>query len=125
MKKRSATLIFILFTFLFSFFQLQAEEKNKSLLGEWLYEVSDVPPEYETGSLIFSENEGQTVCVIKMEVGEIPVSNLVIEKKKITFSAYADGNEVKFEFIREKDKLSGKIDSHEGIKIMTAVKKQE
>lgn len=125
MKKQSATLVLFILTSVFFSFQLQAEEVNKSLLGEWIYEVSEAPYGYDKGSLIFSEKDGQTVCVIKLEAGELAVSNLKVEMEKITFTVYVDGNPVNVELVMENDKLTGNVDSPEGLKSMTAAKKIE
>ncbi len=117
--------IFILIAGIISYASqdLKAEVKNKSLLGEWIYEVSDAPYGYEKGSLIFSEKDGQTVCVIKLEAGELPVNDLKIIKGKITFTTSVDGNPIHVELDRDKNKLSGKVDSPEGPKKLTAIKK--
>lgn len=103
--------------------QLQAEVKNKPLLGEWVYEVTDAPYGYEKGSLIFAEKDGQTTCVVKLEAGELAVSNLKVEKNKITFTTSVDGNSINVELTRDKNKLSGKVDSPDGPKTITALKK--
>lgn len=103
--------------------QLQAEVKNKSILGEWIYEVSDAPYGYEKGSLIFSEKDGQTVCVVKLEAGELAVSDLKVDKNQITFTTNVDGNPIHVELTREKNKLKGTVDSPEGPKTLTASKK--
>jgi len=103
--------------------ETRAEVKNKQLLGEWLYEVSEAPYGYEKGSLIFTEKDGQLVCVIKLEAGELAVSNLKVEKEKITFTTMVDGNPISVELNREKNKLTGKVDSPEGPKILKAIKK--
>lgn len=102
--------------------QLQAEVKNKPLTGEWIYKVSEAPYGYEKGSLIFSEKDGQTVCVIKLEAGELAVSNLKVEKNKVTFTTTVDGNTINVNLTREKNKLTGTVDSPEGLKTLTAVK---
>ena len=125
MKKHFIALLVLLTISAFSSIQLQAKEKNNSLIGEWVYQVSDAPYGYEKGSIIFSEKEGQTICVIKLEAGELQASNLKIENEKITFTAYVDGSTINVELIREKDKLSGTIDSPEGPKTLTAEKKQK
>lgn len=108
---------------LFISIHLQAETKKKPILGEWLYEVSDAPTGYEKGSLIFSEKEGQTTCVIKLDAGELTVSNLKIEKEKVSFTTSVDGNSINVELTREDNKLTGKVDTPEGQKTLTAVKK--
>lgn len=118
-------LSFVLFSamFLFTTLTIQAEVKSKPILGEWLYEVSDAPYGYEKGSLIFSEKEGKTLCVVKVEAGELVANNLKIEKDIVTFSTVVEGNLVNIELKLDKNKLTGKVDSPEGPKSITAVKK--
>lgn len=103
--------------------QLRAEVKNKPLLGEWVYEVIDAPYGYEKGSLIFAEKDGQTTCMVKLEAGELATSNLKVENNKVTFTTTVDGNSINVELTRDKNKLSGKVDSPEGPKTITALKK--
>lgn len=97
--------------------------KSNPLMGEWLYEVSEAPYGYEKGSLIFSEKDGQMNCVIKLEAGELTVSELKIENEKITFTTSVDGNAINCFLTFENDKLVGKVDSPEGPKTITATKK--
>ena len=87
--------------------------------------VSEAPYGYDKGSLIFSEKEGKIICVIKLEAGEMEASNLKVEKDKITFLTYVDGSPINVELTRDKDKLSGTVDSPEGPKTLTAEKKQK
>ncbi|MDP3435439.1 MAG: hypothetical protein Q8T04_21070 [Bacteroidota bacterium] len=124
MKKQFIALLLLITVSAFSSLQLQAEEKNNVLIGEWIYQVSDAPYGYEKGSIIFSEKEGITVCVIKLEAGELVATNLKIEKNKITFLTYVDGSPINVELTRDKNKLSGTVDSPEGPKTLTAEKKQ-
>ncbi len=123
MKKLiESSLLFILIFMVFGV-QLRAEVKNKSVLGEWVYEVSDAPYGYEKGSLIFAEKDGKTTCTVKLEAGELAVSDLKIEGTKISFSTAVDGNPINVVLIREKNKLTGKVDTPEGQKTLTATKK--
>lgn len=108
---------------LLSVSDLQAETKNKKLLGEWLYEVSDAPYGYEKGSLIFAEKDGNTSCVVKVEAGELQVQNLKIEKNRISFSTTVEGNVVHVNLVHEKNKITGTVESPEGPKTILAVKK--
>jgi len=123
MKKHFIT--FLLFIAVSAFLSFQLQAKNKTLIGEWVYEVNDAPYGYEKGSLIFSEKDNQTICVVKLETGELAVSNLKVGKGKITFTTNVEGNLINVELIREKNKMTGKVDSPEGPKTMTVVKKQE
>jgi hypothetical protein len=123
MKKLIGSLLLFALIFMISGHQLQAEVKKKPLLGEWIYEVSDAPYGYEKGTLIFTEKEGQTTCVVKLEAGELATSNLKVENNKVTFTTTVDGNSINVELTLEKNKLSGKVDSPEGPKTITALKK--
>jgi hypothetical protein len=73
--------------------------------------------------LIFAEKDGQMTCVVKLEAGELAVNNLKIEDNKISFVTLVDGNSINVELTLEKNKLSGKVDSPEGPKTLTALKK--
>ena len=123
MKKLIWSFMLFLAITTFSSSKLQADEKNKALLGEWIYEVSDAPYGYEKGSLIFSEKEGQTICVIKLEAGELAVSDLVVEDNNVSFVTSVDGNPIHVKLKQEDNKLSGTVDSPEGPKTLTALKK--
>lgn len=123
MKKQFGLILFLFAFTMFSGSRLQAEIKNKPLIGEWVYEVSDAPYGYEKGSLIFSEKDGKTICVIKLDAGELQVNDLKVEKNKITFSTVVEGNIVHLDLVRVKNKISGTVDSPEGPKTLLAVKK--
>lgn len=123
MKNHLYSFMFLLAISVFSVSQLQAEVKNKPLIGEWIYEVSDAPYGYEKGSLIFSEKSGQTVCVIKVEAGELVASDLKVVKKNISFTTMVEGNSINIALTRKKNKLTGKVDTPEGPKTIIAIKK--
>jgi len=97
--------------------------KSVPILGEWLYEVSEAPYGYEKGSLTFSETNGQISCLIKIEAGELAVSNLNIEKDIVKFSTMIDGSDINIVLKLENDKLIGTVDSPEGQKTLTALRK--
>jgi hypothetical protein len=123
MKKLIVSFLLLSAIIMVSGNQLQAETKKISLLGEWVYEVTDAPYGYEKGSLIFAEKDGQTTCVVKLEAGELAVSDLKIEDDKITFTTTVDGNSINVALTKENDKLTGLVDSPEGPKKITALKK--
>ena len=123
MKNHLLSMMFLLSISLFSFSDLKAEVKNKSLMGEWLYTVSDAPYGYEKGSLIFSEKGGKTVCVIKVQAGELEATNLKIIKKNITFTTQVEGNSINIELTRKKKMLTGNVQTPEGPKAFNAKKK--
>ena len=124
MKKHFFPALLLFSIFAFSSFQVLAETINAPIIGEWVYEVSDAPEGYEKGSLIFSEKDGQTVCIVKLEAGELETSDLKIVEGKITFTALVDGNPVNVELNQQENKLIGTVDSADGPKTITAIKKE-
>lgn len=124
MKKLFNVMLLFVLTTTFTSLNANTEVKKNPILGEWIYEVSDAPYGYEKGSLIFSEKEGKTVCVVKLEAGELTANNLLVDKEKVSFSVIVDGSPVEVKLIREKDKLNGTVDSPEGPKSIKAIKKQ-
>jgi hypothetical protein len=97
--------------------------KSVPIIGEWLYEVTDAPFGYEKGSLIFTETDGKITSIIKLEAGELPINDLKIEKDSIIFTTTVDGSTINVALKLENDKLVGKVDSPEGPKTLTALRK--
>ena len=123
MKKRIGSLLLLSLILMVSGARIRAEIKDKSLLGEWVYEVTDAPYGYDKGSLIFAEKDGEPTCVVKLEAGELAVSDLKIEDNKITFTTSVDGSSINVVLTKEENKLTGLVDSPEGPKKINAVKK--
>lgn len=123
MKKQILSILLFVVVSVFANFQVQADNKNKQILGEWLYEVSEAPYGYEKGSLIFTETDGKIAGVVKLEAGELPINDLKIEKDSVTFTTMVDGSSINVALKFEKNKLVGKVDSPEGPKTLTAIKK--
>lgn len=125
MKKLLIPLISV---FLISFFlvsPVHAKVDNKELLGEWVYQLSEAPSGYEKGSLIFSEIDGKTTGIVKLEAGELQISELKIAKDSVSFVAYVDGSPINVKLIMNEKKLTGTVDSPEGPKTIVAEKKKE
>jgi hypothetical protein len=125
MKKQ---LIPLISAFLISFFlvsPVQAKVDNKELLGEWVYQVSEAPYGYEKGSLIFSEKDGKTTGIVKLEAGELQISELKIVKDSVSFVTYVDGSPINVKLIMNEKKLTGTVDSPEGPKTIVAEKKKK
>jgi len=97
--------------------------KSFPILGEWFYEVSEAPYGYEKGSLIFTETDGKITGLVKLEAGELPINDLKIEKDSVIFTSMVDGSSINIALKLEKDKLIGKVDSPEGPKTLTAIRK--
>lgn len=97
--------------------------KSVPILGEWLYEVSEAPYGYEKGNLIFTVTDGKITGVVKLEAGELPINDLKIKKDSVIFTTIVDGSNINIALKLEKDKLVGKVDSPEGPKTLTALRK--
>ena len=112
--------LIILGLFAFYAMLLQAGE-NKSLLGSWDFKVEGAPYEYSLGKLNFSEKDGQVTGVVKFADGtEIKVYNLKIGENVFSCKADVANNEVTLNAKIVENKISGKIDSPQGVMNLTA-----
>lgn len=125
MKKLCLVFFSVFALMLLNSLSVQAEDKNKKLIGEWIYQVTEAPYGYEKGSLIFSKKDGKTTGLVKLETGELPLSELKIENDSIRFVAYIDGSPINVKLKLTENKLIGTVDSPEGPKVIVAEKKKE
>jgi len=58
-----------------------------------------------------------------VEAGELIASNLKIKKKKISFTTMVEGNSINVALERVKNKLIGQVDTPDGPKTLSAIKK--
>lgn len=125
MKKLIVFMLMSIASFSFLTVSLQADEKTKNLIGEWIYQVSDAPYGYEKGSIIFSEKDGKPSGIVKLEAGELQISELKIVKDSVLFVTYVDGSPINVKLKLTENKLAGTVDSPEGPKNLVAEKKQQ
>lgn len=98
---------------------------KENLNGTWSYKVPAAPYEYSQGKLIFAETDGaKTITVKFMSGAELKAQNVKIEGANITFSIFIEGNNVKFTGKLAEGKITGKVDSPEGLLELTAEKQQ-
>ncbi len=98
---------------------------NKIVLGTWKVAVVDAPYQYAKSSFCFSEANGVLSGKVIFEDGkELKVSNLEFTKDVITFAVNIDGNDIKVKGKLENAKITGKVDSPNGLLDLTATKKQ-
>lgn len=119
-------LMFVLFAFCATLIShpISASEKD-NLNGTWAYKVPSAPYEYSQGKLIFGETNGMKTVTIKFTSGvELKAQNVKIEKETISFSVLIEGNYVKFTGKLAEGKITGKVDSPEGLLELTAEKQQ-
>ncbi|WP_026351036.1 hypothetical protein [Dyadobacter beijingensis] len=83
------------------------------LVGTWKYLISDVPPEYESGLLIFEQKDNKTVGWVEAaEKNEI--KELMVDQGKVTFMTENDHGAFKYSFTQKGDTLTGTIGSQYG-----------
>ncbi|WP_439557353.1 hypothetical protein [Dyadobacter sp.] len=83
------------------------------LIGTWKYMISDVPPEYESGFLIFEQKENKTVGYVEAAERQ-EVKNLMADQGKVTFTMESQGSEFKYSLMQKGDTLTGIISSQYG-----------
>ena len=105
------------------FISIAAKSTNMAddLVGTWKYLISDVPPEYESGFLIFEQKENKTVGYV--EGGEKQeVKDLVVEQGKVTFATENQSGLFKYSLTQKGDTLTGVISSQYGDFPIKAIK---
>ena len=97
---------------------------NKNVLGTWKVAVADAPYEYVKSSFIVSEVKGVLSGKVVFEDGqELKVSDMEFSKEVLKFAVNIDGNDIKVTAKVANSKLTGKVDSPDGLLDLTAVKK--
>ncbi len=83
------------------------------LVGTWKYLISDVPPEYESGLLVFEQKENKTVGYVEAaERNEM--KDLAVDQGKVTFTTENQNGVFKYSFMQKGDTLTGMIGSQYG-----------
>ncbi|WP_159466981.1 hypothetical protein [Dyadobacter sp. 3J3] len=90
------------------------------ILGTWKYKISDVPPEYESGIMIFEQKENKTVGYMGVE--KQPMQELSVDQGKVTFATSFDGGLIKYTLTQKGDSLSGSVSTPYGEFPVMAVK---
>ncbi|MBE9464002.1 hypothetical protein ACFP1I_07600 [Dyadobacter subterraneus] len=94
------------------------------IIGTWLYRISDVPPEYETGSFIFEEKDGKLIGYSGQSEKQ-QMKNLVVDQGKVSFSTDFDGGSIKYTLNQKGDTLLGAVSTQYGDFTVTAVKEKK
>ncbi|MCY1723403.1 hypothetical protein OU798_23835 [Prolixibacteraceae bacterium Z1-6] len=96
---------------------------NKTVIGEWKYEVPTAPYGYEAGTLVINEKEGKLAGHVKFADG------YKIDLKNVSFTegVFKCGLYVDYEYVSIKAKVTGKdltgaVNSPEGEMKITAKK---
>lgn len=83
------------------------------LVGTWKYLISDVPPEYESGFLVFEQKDNKTVGYVE-SAEKNEMQELTVNQGKVTFSTENQNGVFKYSFTQKGDTLTGMIGSQYG-----------
>ena len=90
------------------------------LVGNWNYTVSNVPPEYETGTMTFEKKDDKLIGFMGPDKAQM--QNLIIDQGKVSFKLDFQGGTISFNLKQDGDKLSGAISSNDGEFPISAVR---
>lgn len=103
---------------------VQAKDTGKAIAGTWKYEASDAPYEYQTGKVVFYEEEGLSKVKVITDYDVIKGENLKIEGNKIVFNAYVEYDYITVKLELKADQLVGNVDTPEGVITITLKKEK-
>jgi hypothetical protein len=84
------------------------------LLGKWNYTISNVPPEYESGSMTFEKKDNMIVGYVGENDQKKEMKELKIEEGKVAFKMEFDGGMIDYKLTMEGEKLNGTVLSNYG-----------
>jgi hypothetical protein len=91
------------------------------LVGTWKYLISDVPEQYQTGSLVFEQKENKTVGYVE-SAQKSEMEGLTVDRNTITFTTENQSGVFKYRFTQKGDTLMGMIASQYGDFAITAIR---
>ncbi|MCE7060850.1 hypothetical protein [Dyadobacter sp. CY343] len=83
------------------------------LAGTWNYTVSNVPPEYEKGSMTFEEKGGKMVGYLG-ETDRAEMKELAVTDNKVTFKVDFQGGMISLNMVQKGDSLMGMVVTNDG-----------
>ncbi|NIJ54375.1 hypothetical protein [Dyadobacter arcticus] len=96
------------------------ETKAIDLIGTWKYTVSNVPPEYESGTITFQQKGDKIVGFVGEEMTEL--KDLKVDEQKITFKRDFEGRILIVNLVMDGEMLKGNIVADDEEYPITAVK---
>ena len=99
------------------------EIQDKGILGTWQYTVKDAPFGFQTGRVIFFEEDEMTRAKIKVYGISMKCDNLNIEGDKVSFTTRVEHEDVSIKLEMKDNKLVGLVHSSEGGMSIEMVKK--
>ena len=109
--KGSAILILFVLT---SYTTTEDVIKTKNIIGTWEYSVPDAPYQYQKGTIIFEDKEGDLTGYFLIDGFKAQLRNLKSLKRNVTFEAYIQGTTVSFDLTFKKKSFLGSATYSEG-----------
>ena len=83
--------------------------KADEILGKWNYTVSNVPPEYESGSMTFEQKDEKVGGFIERSEKRQEMKELKIEEGKVSFKVDFEGGLIEYKMTMQDKKLNGTV----------------
>ncbi len=104
--------------------QITFASDNRNVLGTWNVEVADAPAEFVKSSLTVTEEKGVLSAKVIFEDGqELKVSDIQFSKDIVNLVVTIDGSDIRISGKLENSKITGKVESPNGVLGLVAVKK--
>lgn len=97
--------------------------QDKGILGTWQYTVKDAPFGFQTGKVIFFEEDDVTRAKLKVYGIAIKCDNLIMEGDKVSFTTQVEHEDVAIKLEMKDKKLIGMVHASEGGMSIEMVKK--
>jgi glycoprotein endo-alpha-1,2-mannosidase len=97
--------------------------QDKGILGTWQYTVKDAPFGFQTGKVIFFEEDEVTRAKLKVYGISMKCDNLIIEGDKVSFTTSVEHEDVSIKLEMKDNKLIGLVHASEGGMSIEMVKK--
>ena len=113
---------FVLLTgLLFSFpLETSSQDFNK-FLGNWSFNTPNAAYGYQTGTLTLTEEGSEIKGEVKFTDGYmVDLKEIEFNSNELSFSITVDYENIKVKMTLENDRLTGKVDTSEGILEVTA-----
>lgn len=102
---------------------VMAAKSNKTVVGEWKYEVPTAPYGYEKGVVVISEKDGKLAGEVKLDGGyKIELKQVTLADNTLKFGLYVDYEYVSVTSTIDGKKMAGTVNSSEGTMKLTAEK---
>ena len=101
----------------------ESSMQDHGILGTWNYTVEDAPFGFQTGKVIFFEEDSAMKAKIKIYGFSIDTENLMIDGTKVSFTSQVEHEQISIVLDLVDDQLIGEVRASEGAMYIVMVKK--